>query len=129
MCKNSIKYIWIIAKDYRILFQKNFIEDMKNQELYLNFFSSIIKFSKTVTHDELENIEMKDSLVNYHFSDDFFIVLVTEKNVKIKKIKEILLKIQSSFQNLFDGLYNSENPEIFNYFDETLETILKNTKL
>ncbi|MHA1697156.1 MAG: hypothetical protein ACTSXT_12845 [Candidatus Helarchaeota archaeon] len=129
MCKNSIKYIWIIAKDYRILFQKNFIEDMKNQELYLNFFSSIIKFSKTVTHDELENIEMKDSLVNYHFSDDFFIVLVTEKNVKIKKIKEILLKIQSSFQNLFDGLFNSENPKIFNYFDETLETILKNTKL
>ncbi|MHA1753221.1 MAG: hypothetical protein ACTSYZ_12730 [Candidatus Helarchaeota archaeon] len=129
MSKNSIKYIWIIAKDYRILFQKNFIEDMKNQELYLNFFSSIIKFSKTVTHDELENIEMKDSLVNYHFSDDFFIVLITEKNVKIKKIKEILLKIQSSFQNLFDGLYYSENPEIFNYFDETLENILKNTKL
>ncbi|MHA1229613.1 MAG: hypothetical protein ACTSRP_00835 [Candidatus Helarchaeota archaeon] len=129
MIENPIKFIWIINNKNKILYQKNFIDKEGDIDLYLGFFSSIIKFADKVANDELESIEMKDSLINYHFADEFFIVIVTEKDVNLKKIKNLLMKIRTSFKNQYEGLYNTDNPEIFQHFDATMDIILKSTKL
>ncbi|MHA1270732.1 MAG: hypothetical protein ACTSPY_13145 [Candidatus Helarchaeota archaeon] len=126
MIKDQIKFIWIVSNDNKILFQRDFIESHNNKELFVNFFSGIMKFIKKVTQDELENIEMKDSLINYQFANDFFVVIGTEKNVNLKKIRNLITTIKNSFQNQYEGLFETNNPDIFKRFNSTLDIILKN---
>ncbi|MBD3227479.1 MAG: hypothetical protein GF329_04750 [Candidatus Lokiarchaeota archaeon] len=130
MVKNSIKYLWIVSivkeNNFERLFQRSFVNREKDDDLLLGFFSSIMEFAKKIAQDDLENIEMKDSLVFYKFADEFFIVIVTEKDVNKKKINKLLLNIKNSFENQYHGLFDTKNKDIFQHFNESIDIMLDN---
>ena len=130
MTKNPLEYLWIVSTDdYNQLYYKIFSEEKKNEALLLGFFSSIIEFAKKIAHDDLENIEMKDSIIHYQFDEEFFVVLVADKDINIKKANNFISKILNSFRNQYQGLYKSDNKELFNRFDETVEILLNNSDI
>jgi hypothetical protein len=130
MTKNSLEYLWIVSSDdYSQLYHRSFVDEKKNEALLLGFFSSIIEFAKKIAHDDLENIEMKDSIILYQFEEGFFVVLVADKDINIKKANNFISKIRNSFRNQYQGLYKSDNRELFDRFNETVEILLNNSEI
>ncbi len=125
-----IKGVWIIHKDGKCLFHREYENLNINEQLFSGFLVALLAFSKEISNQELKSINLENLIFYYRKTEDTNIIFVIAADSKERpsKISDKSNLIEKAFFNEYKDILPQWTGNIsdFSKFDVELDNILNN---
>jgi len=125
-----INAVWIIHKDGKCLFHREYKDLNINEQLFSGFLVAILSFSKEISNQDLKSIILEELVLYYKNIEEkrlIFVVAADRKDRESKIMAKINL-IETAFFSEFDDELRNWNGNIttFQKFNTTVDKLLNN---
>ncbi len=123
-----INGVWIIHKDGKCLFFREYTDLNINEQLFSGFLVALMSFSKEISHQEIKSINLEELTLFYKNVEEkkLIFVIATDSSVREQRTREIIDLIEEAFITEFGDILKDWKGDIriFQKFETKLDEIL-----